>query len=807
MIPILYEKGETAFTSNGQCRLVDCLSCLVTEERNGIYECEFSYPVTGRGYSKITLGSIIYTTHDDTRTPQPFDIYKRTASIDGVVTFYARHIAYRLANVILKPFTASSCAQTMGLLAANSLTANPFTFWTDKQVASTFKLTYPRSVWDILGGSAGSILDVYGKGTYEFDRFTVKLHLNRGRQTDVSIRYGRDLTELEHTRDQDGLHNSVVPFWRDEESGTVVTVPGWFVTAPGTYLVEYLTTEELDVVVDENSVPIEVHTKTGDTVSVMDLSEAFEEEPTVEQLRQKALSRLTNNKSWEPDENLTVNFTQLWQTSEYENVAALQRVSLCDTVNVVFPEIGLTAEHVQIVKVVYDSLLDRYDSMELGQPSVTLAGLIKQDVERSILEQVPSTSAMERAIDAATQLITGGTGGHVVIASDANGKPNEILIMDTDSVDTAVKVLRINMNGIGFSSTGYAGPFTTAWTLDGGFVADFITSGTIRANLIKAGVLSDEAGVNFWNMESGEFSLQGYPTREETQEIAQEMAEDAVEDQTQVDIFNKLTNYGQNQGIYLHNGRVYLNANYIRAGYIDAERIRAGSITADKIDVQSLFAQHLIATSSFQVDTEDYQLTAGTVDGYHGLTMHAGTNQTGGSFSCYQNLIDLVLTFQDSSSNAYRTASVGLLYDGTSTEAGIIADKVFISGFGGGIQCNGAVSVTSLSSYGAVSAASFTENGVAISSKYSRLLSVESFTKSISVGAKTSANGSFFVSRMGYQALGIVGWQLPSTSSSYLFLPRLYLGDDNFSCYWLARNVSENDYTGSLTVYVLYVKL
>lgn len=801
MIPILYDKGETAFTSNGQCRLVDCLSCLVTEERNGIYECEFSYPVTGRGYSKITLGSIIYTTHDDTQTPQPFDIYKRTASIDGVVTFYARHIAYRLANVILKPFTASSCAQTVGLLVANSLTANPFTFWTDKQVASTFSLTYPRSVWDILGGSAGSILDVYGKGTYEFDKWTVKLHLNRGRQTDVCIRYGRDLTELEHTRDQDGLHNSVVPFWRNEESGTVVTVPGWFVTVPGTYLSEYLTTEELDVIVDENSVPIEVHTKTGDTVSVMDLSEAFEEEPTVEQLRQKALSRLTNNKTWEPDENLTVNFTQLWQSAEYENVAALQRVSLCDTVNVVFPEIGLTAEHVQVIKVVYDSLLDRYDSMELGQPSVTLAGLIKQDVERTILEQVPSTSAMERAIDAATQLITGGTGGHVVIASDANGKPNEVLIMDTDSVETAVKVLRINMNGIGFSSTGYAGPFTTAWTLDGGFVADFITSGTIRANLIKAGVLSDEAGVNFWNMESGEFSLQGYPTKEETQEIAQEMAEDAVEDQTQVDIFNKLTNYGQNQGIFLSNGRLFLNADFIKSGYIDADRIFSHSITADKIDVADLFSQNITCTNKFELDTEFCNLET-TSNGFF-LYVNSTEQSYGSGMGCASNGLSLYSCGQTglSGGTSLTLDSGGKLEMRNAGGLNLIRLQQ-----DGGIWLhadNEAGDDTAFVEANRFNADLIKEGGTALSNKYSKKLRIRSIYFSIRVNANTTANGSFDVRQPYDTPIAVAGFRFPSTNSSYMTLFRSYL--DGTTYYWAARNRTDEDYTGQLIVDILYV--
>lgn len=72
--PILFEKDETAFDSNGICRLYDAVSVSVSEERNGLYECDFEYPVTCANFDYIQCGRIIYTTHDDTGIPQPFDI-------------------------------------------------------------------------------------------------------------------------------------------------------------------------------------------------------------------------------------------------------------------------------------------------------------------------------------------------------------------------------------------------------------------------------------------------------------------------------------------------------------------------------------------------------------------------------------------------------------------------------------------------------------------------------------------------------------------------------------------------------------
>lgn len=457
MIPILYESTETQFTSNGLGRLVDTISATVTEERNGVYELEFQYPTEGEKYRLLREGRIVAVTHDETGDVQPFILYKRTATMDGLVTFNAYHLSYRLSNIVVMPFTASGITEAMADIVPNSANLNPFTFWTDKVVSSQFSLDEPRSVRSLLGGEQGSLLDVFGKGDYEWDKWTVKLHLNRGTDSGVSIRYGKNLSDITQDIDASNYYNAIVPYWKGEDS--IVTLPE-----------KYVTNSDDDIV----------------AISV-DLSDAFEEEPTVEQLRTEAERRIENGVNVE--ENIKVDFVQLWQTEEYKEFAPLQRVNLCDTVSVFYEDLGVNALQKKVIRTVWNVLLDRYDEIELGDSQTTLADIITEITDNALAD-VPSTSMMAQAIANATNKITGNSGGYVILHKDANGQPYELLVMDTPNINTAVNVWRWNLGGLGFSSTGYNGDFSSvALTMDGQINADLITVGTLSANRIKGGVL------------------------------------------------------------------------------------------------------------------------------------------------------------------------------------------------------------------------------------------------------------------------------------------------------------------------------
>lgn len=441
MIPILYEQTEKEFTSGGLGFLADCTSFIVTQERNGIFECEFIYPITGSLYDQIQERRIVYATHDDSGKPQPFDIYARSAPLDGLVTFYAHHISYRLSNSVVMPFTATGVADAMAKIQANIVTDrdDDFTFWTDKTTTGDYAKTVPSIVRTTLGGEEGSLLDVYGRGDYEFDKFAVRLYQNKGRDTDLEIRYGKNLTSINGKVDIGESYNAIVPYWLNEETGAIRTLPeGYLSYDDGTaYIV---------------AIPFS-------------MNEYFDTMPSVEAMRQKAQQLLDSSEAWVPSEDFEVNFVQLWQTEEYKDYAPLQRVNLCDTVQVYYPELGVNAVREIVVKTVYNTLLDRYDEITLNELPTTLTGLTQQQINEST-SNYATTEGVTAQINLAKQLLQGDLGGYVATPADSNGLPQLIYIMDVPRKADAVNVVRLDQNGLAISRNGIGGSWTQIYDME-----------------------------------------------------------------------------------------------------------------------------------------------------------------------------------------------------------------------------------------------------------------------------------------------------------------------------------------------------
>lgn len=474
MKPILFAANATAFTTNGIGRL-DPIRCVVVEELNGQYEMECEVPVESPHFSEIANNMILAVVPGDgfsvhaVDQRQAFRIYKITEPLNGLVTLYARHLSYDLSYNTVMPYTAGGIVTALDGLVTNAVETNPFRFYTDKSTAATFKVKTPQTIRSMLGGQSGSILDVYG-GEYQWDNWKVNIWNQRGEDTDVTLRYGKNITDLTQEENLENVITGIVPYWADDTQ--TVTLPEKSVDSQYASSYPY-----------KRTVPV-------------DFSNDWEDAPTESSLRSRAQSYITANRIGLPKISIKVSFVALWQTEEYKDVAPLERVHLCDTVGVVFEKYGINTR-AEVIKTEWDCLAERYLSIELGEPrsnfAQTIVGITDGIAEGAAQDLIEAKTEMQKAIDAATAAITGVNGGYIKINS-VGGKPAELLIMDNEDAAQAVTVWRYNLAGWGVSTNGINGPYSLAATLNSQYGAsinaDYIIAGTMLANRIHGGVLT-----------------------------------------------------------------------------------------------------------------------------------------------------------------------------------------------------------------------------------------------------------------------------------------------------------------------------
>ena len=337
--PRLYPPTATAWDTNGLGALSDCISCVVEETLNGPFELEMQYRLNGLHYADITLRSIILAKPNPTARPQPFRVYKISRPINGVVTINAQHLSYDLSGIVIEPFNAPSLASALEGMKTNAVTENPFEYETDKTVISDFVVSYPSSARSLVAGQRGSLLDTYG-GELEFDRYQVKLLSHRGKDNGVTIRYGKNMTDVNQEEDGSGVYTGVYPYWYSEEEGSA-DLGNSYVPVEG----------EFDFT----------------RILLLDLTEEFENKPTAEELTQKAQEYISNHDPGVP----TISTTVSW----YQSKDFVENVNLGDVVGVYFSRLGISAK-AKIVKTRYNALQNRYESVDIGSVRSSIAGTI-----------------------------------------------------------------------------------------------------------------------------------------------------------------------------------------------------------------------------------------------------------------------------------------------------------------------------------------------------------------------------------------------------------------------------------------------
>lgn len=470
MIPILYTSAETAFDTNGIGLLGETVDCTVIRELNGQDELDLQYPVDGLHFSSIDFNCIILAKPDPVTDPQPYRVYgKSNPTKAGIVTFYARHVAYDTKGITVSPFVAYSCADACQNLKTNATTECPFDFWTDKDTSAEMVVKAPTSIWTLLGLSDGSVLKTFG-GEREFDRWKITVRDRVGTNRGVSIRYGKNLETLEQDANCANCYTGVHPFWSGTD-GTLVELPEKVLHAEGDY---------------------------GYTrIMPLDLSNVWQEAPTEEQIREYSVQYMVDNEIGKPEVSLTVSFIPLEKTEEYKDTAILEQVLLGDTVNTVFPKLKLDVL-ARAVATRYKPIPEKYENVTVGSVRSSFSDTVARQNQE--LEKKPTMTVMNNIISKLADSLTGVKGGSIrFLDTDGDNMPDELYIADNPDPNFAVKVWRFNYEGWASSRSGYAGPFTMGATLADGLLAEFVTA----AHLIAGTIQSKDPDAFFLDLDNG----------------------------------------------------------------------------------------------------------------------------------------------------------------------------------------------------------------------------------------------------------------------------------------------------------------
>lgn len=444
-------------TTNGIGQ-IQPLSCIVTEELNGIYEAEFTVAETEKHFDALHVSGLLRISAGELEGEQMFRIYKMTKPINGICTVYCQHISYDLSKIAVLPFSstgaASLCQDIVSHITGGTY---PFTMTTDIESTSTFKLDIPRTFRECLGGYDGSVLDVF-RGEYEWNNLTVIMHSRRGADNGVRIAYGKNLTDFQQEENIENVHTAVLGYATVND----VTVYG--------------------------SVYHKVQSGYP-KVLIVDFSSEYEtdETPTSADLTAKARTYAEANNIEIPHVNLDIGFVPLYQTEEYKNIAPLERVSLGDTVHVEFPKLGVTAT-ARVIRTEWNSELHRYESVQLGDAKANMNTVINQAVGEVRKQTDADKGFLEDQLNEMATLIINGLGLHrTLVAVDGGGY--RIYLHNKESLAESDTQYVMSANGF-LISTDYGQTWNAGFDSEGNAVLNSLSTITLKALEIQGSTIT-----------------------------------------------------------------------------------------------------------------------------------------------------------------------------------------------------------------------------------------------------------------------------------------------------------------------------
>lgn len=465
--------AEHLYDTQGLGALSDWLTATVSNKLNGAEIFQGTYPISGTNADLIIEGRIIQCYVDENRAKQRLRIYYAKTSVMGnTIEVKAEPIFNDIRKSVLNKYdsgtekiTATQAWQNAKDLAKPAISSQ-LSFSSLVDTLANVKIEKANFL-EFFGGKEGSILDRF-HGEFLKDNNTLRHEKRLGTDHKIKAIYTKNLTGLDLEIDAQSVLVGVYPFISSSSEGE-----------------------------DEITLPEEViFTDYADDypagyVSFVDFKDKATDVATLREAAKEWLK--TNIDKQKPQVSGLIELVPLRHQRGYEKFVDLEKVSMGDGVDVYHPQLKVNMS-ARIVEYTFNVLTNSYDKLVVGNVKTNFLENTENNVSNLINDAIDQlknggeiSDLINDIVDHQTDLITGNAGGYVLL--DPKESPSRILVMDTPNKETARNVLQINQKGIGFSKTGINGTYDTAWTLDGGFNASFITAGVITGITIKGSTL------------------------------------------------------------------------------------------------------------------------------------------------------------------------------------------------------------------------------------------------------------------------------------------------------------------------------
>lgn len=465
--------AEHLYDTQGLGALSDWLTATVSNKLNGAEIFQGTYPISGTNADLIIDGRIIQCYVDENRAKQRLRIYyAKTSAIGNTIEVKAEPIFNDIRKSVLNKYdsgtekiNATQAWQNAKVLAKPAIPSQ-FSFSSLVDTLANVKIEKANFL-EFFGGKEGSILDRF-HGEFLKDNNTLRHEKRLGTDHKIKAIYTKNLTGLDLEIDVQSVLVGVYPFISSSSEGE-----------------------------DEITLPEEViFTDYADDypagyVSFVDFKDKATDVVTLREAAKEWLK--TNLDKQKPQVSGSIELVPLRHQRGYEKFVDLEKVSMGDGVDVYHPQLKVNMS-ARIVEYTFNVLTNSYDKLVVGNVKTNFLENTENNVSHLINDAIDQlknggkiSDLINDIVDHQTDLITGNAGGYVLL--DPKESPSRILVMDTPNKETARNVLQINQKGIGFSKTGINGTYDTAWTLDGGFNASFITAGVITGITIKGSTL------------------------------------------------------------------------------------------------------------------------------------------------------------------------------------------------------------------------------------------------------------------------------------------------------------------------------